>query len=391
MNPQSVSLPRPPRVTGSRWWLAALLVSALSGCKGEPQNPPSTPSSPSTPASGTDSSSTGSTPARAAPKAEALTPTLHDLGAEGQLPREVVMEFPRAVAPEDTQVRKGTVLRMSPDAPGTLSYRGASTLVFTPRAPLAFNTRYTATLEALELGDGTVLKPEKQGAWRHEFTTPGFAFLRLSPRQVDVGKGKIETDLIFSGPVDVANVRRLSSFTVDGKPVSDVKLRTQPEDPFTVTATLTGASLRPGAEVTFSLKAGLAAAGQGKTEPAPAGSGTFTLHVGKRLDFTNAYVQEGATGHFIEVRCRERNSGDAPSHAEGEEDYDYYGNQGTRCSLDEDSADASVHFNPPVKFSVSPSRWGFRILGDFKRGTYAMRIDAGAPWPRRAAPMAWRS
>ena len=27
---------------------------------------------------------------------------------------------------------------------------------------------------------------------------------------------------------------------------------------------------------------------------------------------------------------------------------------------------------------VSPSRWGFRVFGDFKRGTYAMRIDAGA-------------
>jgi len=386
MNPQSVSMPRPPRAGRSRWLLAALLVSALSGCKkDEPQGsqPPSPTTSPgaSTPGAPSSGAPTAGTPPaqRPTPPANALAPSIHEIGAEGMVPREVVLEFPRSVIPEGGQVRKGTVFTVSPNVPGSLSYRGASTLVFQTRGgAFAFKTPYTVTLESLELGDGTVVKPATPGAWSHTFTTPAFSFLRLSPRQVDVAKGKVEADLVFSGPVDVASMRRFISFSVDGKTVSDVKLRSQPSDPYSVTASLGGSSLRPGAEVRFTLKAGLAPTGA-KTDAAPAGEGSFTLHVGKRLDITNAYVQEGSTGHYIEVRCRELGGDAAPSAEEGEEDYDYYyGNRTERCSLDEDSAADTVHFNPPVKFSVSPSRWGFRILGDFKRGSYSMRIDAGA-------------
>ncbi|MFY0574243.1 hypothetical protein ACN28S_07705 [Cystobacter fuscus] len=369
MNPQSVPKPLPPRATRSRWLLAALLVSTLSACKkDEPQAPPPSTTSPTPgPAS----------PSSPAPTAQSLLPTLYELGPQGMLPREVVIEFPRAVRPEDQEVRKGTVVSIEPSVPGLLGFKGPSTLVFTPQKPLAFNTSYTVSLDALELQDGTVIKPPASGKWSRTFTTPAFAFLRLAPRQVDARKGKVEVDLVFSGPVDVANVRRLASFSVDGKALSDVKLRSQPNNPHTVTATLGGTSLRPGAEVGFSLKAGLLPSGS-KSAPAAAGSGSFTLHVGKRLDITNAYVQEGTTGHYIEVRCRERAGDDAPSEEEGEEEYYYYGNTGDRCSLDEDSAADTVHFSPPVAFSVSPSRWGFRILGDFKRGTYAMTIDAGA-------------
>ncbi|ATB37223.1 hypothetical protein CYFUS_002644 [Cystobacter fuscus] len=371
MNPQSVPKPLPSRAGRSRWLLAALLVSTLSACKkDEPQAPPpATSPTPGAPASGEAPPS--------APKAESLLPTLYELGPQGMLPREVVIEFPRAVRPDDQEVRKGTVVTVSPDAPGLLSFKGPSTLVFTPRKPLAFNTTYTVSLDALELQDGTVIKPPASGKWSRTFTTPIFAFLRLAPRQVDTRKGKVEVDLVFSGPVDLASVRRLSSFSVDGKALSDVKLRSQPNNPHTLTATLGGTSLHPGAEVRFSLKAGLLPAGS-KSDPAAAGSGSFTLFVGKRLDITNAYVQEGATGHYIEVRCRERAGDEEPSQEEGEEEYYYYGNTGDRCSLDEDSAADTIHFSPSVAFSVSPSRWGFRILGDFKRGTYAMTIDAGA-------------
>ncbi|MET0403592.1 MAG: MG2 domain-containing protein [Cystobacter sp.] len=380
MNPQSFPCSLPPRAAGWRWLLAALLLSALPSCKkDEPQAPPAeTPSTPAgTPGTPGAPASTPTAPQGSAPTADALLPTLYELGAQGMVPNEVVIEFPRAVRPEDWQVRKGTVVTVSPQAEGQLSFKGPSTLLFTPRRPFAFDTEYTVSLDAMELQDGTVVKPPAPGKWSRSFTTPAFSFLRLAPRQVDVRKGKVEVDLVFSGPVDVANVRRLASFTVDGKALSDVKLRSQPSHLQTITVTLGGASLRPGAQVGFSLKAGLSPSGA-KGAAAPAATGSFELYVGKRLDITNAYVQEGATGHYIEVRCREKAGEDDPSHDEGEGDYEYYGNSGERCSLDEDSAADTVHFSPPVAFSVSPSRWGFRILGDFKRGTYAMTLDAGA-------------
>jgi hypothetical protein len=102
------------------------------------------------------------------------------------VPRQVVLEFPRAVAPEDNEVRKGTVVTVTPEVPGSLSFRGGSTLVFTPRDSFGFKTDYTVSLDALELGDGTVVKPKAAGEWSRSFTTPAFSFLRLSPRQMDV-------------------------------------------------------------------------------------------------------------------------------------------------------------------------------------------------------------
>ncbi|QRO00373.1 hypothetical protein JRI60_15740 [Archangium violaceum] len=374
MGPRSVPIPKPPRAGRACWLLAALLVGALAGCKKDESK--STPQ-PSTPASTPGASASGPSTPSAPPSAESLAPVIRELGSEGMVPREVVLEFPRAVAPEDNEVRKGTVVTVTPDVPGSLTFRGGSTLVFTPRDSFAFKTDYTVSLDALELGDGTVVKPKASGEWSRTFTTPAFTFLRLSPRQMDVKKGKVETDLVFSGPVDIATVRRFAAFSVDGKALSDVKLRTLPTDRNTVVAALGGASLKPGSEVRFSLKPGLTSTVRnGGT--APAGEGSFKLLVGKRLDITNAYVQEGATGHYIEVRCREVDGDAARSEEEGEEDYDYYGGSGNRCSLDDDVAAEAIHFNPAVKLSVSPSRWGFRVFGDFKRGSYAMRIDAGA-------------
>ena len=373
MGPRSVPMQK-PRAGKASWLLAALLVGALAGCKKDESTSPVDPSNP-TPIPGATAS--GPSTPRAPPSAESLAPVIHELGPEGMVPNEVVLEFPRAVAPEGNEVRKGTAVTVTPDVPGTLSFRSPSTLVFTPREGFGFKTQYTVTLDALELGDGTVVKPQASGEWSRTFTTPAFAFLRLSPRQMDVRKGKVEADLVFSGPVDVAAVRRFATFSVDGKPLSDVKLRSHATDRHIATAALGDASLKPGAEVKFSLKQGLTAAGRHKGS-AGTGEGAFTLLVGKRLDITNAYVREGTTGHYVEVRCREVEGDAAPSSEEGEEEYEYYGNRSPRCSLDDDAAAEAIHFNPKVKFSVSPSRWGFRVFGDFKRGSYAMRIDAGA-------------
>jgi hypothetical protein len=367
-------MPLPSRSLKARWLLAALLVGALAGCKKDESK--STSDSPSTPTAGSPASG----PAETSPaplSAESVAPVIRELGFEGMVPREVVLEFPRAIAPESNEVKKGTVVTVSPDVPGSLSFRSPSTLVFTPRESFAFNTQYTVTLDALELADGSVVKPKASGEWTRSFTTPAFAFLRLSPRQMDVRKGKVEADLVFSGPVDVATVRRFASFSVNGKSLSDVKLRSHPTDRHIVTAALGGSSLKPGSEVRFTLKSGLSSVGRNPATAA-AGEGSFELLVGKRLDITNTYVQEGSTGHYVEVRCREVGGDEAPSEEEGEEDYEYYGNSGNRCSLDDDVAAESIHFNPAVKFSVSPSRWGFRVFGDFKRGSYSMRIDAGA-------------
>lgn len=364
----------------------ALTLTALAGCGGCQQKQPSAPPG-STPAasaganSGAKSSDTSppdtSPPSTssALPPASAVAPAIHALGPEGVLPKELVLEFPRSLFPEGSEPGQGTAYTLEPALPGRLSTRGTSTLVFTPARPFAPGTRYTFSLTALELPEGT-LKPPAQGAWSHSFSTPAFSFLRLAPREFNLRQGRIKVELLFSGPVELAAVRRLASFQVAGQPISEVKLATTSE-PHVLSATLVHPQLKPAATLRFQLKQGAAAAGSRDT--APAAQEQLELRGGKRLDITAAFVREGNTGHYLELRCSDAEA-EAPEPRQEDEEEHYYYDYGVdprRCMLEASEAADAIRFKPAATLSVSPTRRGFRIFGDFKRGTYSMRIAAG--------------
>ncbi|MBF5044858.1 hypothetical protein FGE12_20830 [Aggregicoccus sp. 17bor-14] len=344
--------------------LAVGATLALAACKGEkPSAPPSQPASP-----GAARPAPGEHPA---PAPEDLTPAIREQGPEGGLPTQVVLELPRAIAPANGKVGEGTRLVITPEVRGHLEFRGASTLVFTALQPLAFDTAYSVALSSLQVGDRVVSAPGTD-AWHYRFRTPAFAFQRLALQRVDLKGGKVEGELRFTGPVDFAQVRRLGVFEVGGEALTAVTYRDTPGRPSVVTVSLTGARLRAGATLRFRLREGLRPASAAGASPAPAAQDEVALRGGKRLQIYNAYVQEGPMGHYVEVACR---NVDDHGNEQGKTE-DEGAMRG--CSLGEEAAAEAVHFDPQVKFSVAPSRWGFRIFGDFKRGTYALRIDAGA-------------
>jgi len=372
MGSRSVVSQRAPHLS---WPLVALLVGAtLAGCKQEtPKQPTSAAASP---AAATDAGTT----ARAAvtpPPPESLTPIIRELSTEGVVPQGIVIEFPRAVSSGEGEVKKGTVVTVTPRVAGSLAWSSPSTLAFTPAgAGFGFDTKYTVALESLETEAG-VVKPPSEGAWSHRFTTPVFGFVRIAPRQLDLLKGRVEVDAVFSGPVDLNAVRSRSTFQVEGQPISDVKWRTVPTARNVLTAQLGHPRLKPGATLRFALREGLATPGDAKVT-APAGEGTFELRAGKRLDITRVTRGEGATGHYLEVSCRDVEANAPASPRESEEHDEYYWDHSNKgCTLDDGVAADAIHLTPPVKFSIVPSRRGFRIFGDFKRGSYSLRIDAG--------------
>ncbi|NMO14970.1 hypothetical protein HPC49_15965 [Pyxidicoccus fallax] len=387
MGSRSVITQRAPRASRARWLLAALWLGAtLSSCKKEepkPATPPAT-SEPATatptPVTGTETGTdAGTGTAFAPPTPESLTPVIRELATEESLPEAIVIEFQRPVMPNDGEVKKGTVVTVSPRVAGNLSWRSPSTLAFTPTAEgFDFETKYTVTLESLET-DGGVVRPPSEGAWSHRFTTSGFRFVRLAPKQLDLLKGRVEVDVAFSGPVDLNAVRGRGSFQVEGQPISDVKWRTVPNARDVLTAQLAHPRLKPGATVRFALQEGLAAAGRAKAT-APAADASFQLSAGKRLDITHVALREGATGHYLEVSCRDV-AADAPASPRESGEYDeyYWDDRNKGCTLDDSVAVDAIHLTPPVKVSIAPSRRGFRIFGDFKRGPATLRIDAGMP------------
>jgi alpha-2-macroglobulin len=378
MGPQSVVTPSPRRSARARWRVAVLVVgTALAACKEEPPGPtPPTPI-PGAPASssGPSSSQGSQSQARQEPvKPESYTPVIKELGPEGVVPGKVVFEFPRSVSYPENDGKK-TVIRFSPEVGGNMELHGGNTAIsFTPANGFALGTSYTVTLESVETPSGVVKAPS-EGAWSHSFTTPKLAFFRMAPAQIDTAKGQVAVELLFSGPVEASTVRKFANFQVDGKPLSDVKLTPHATQRHIVVAQLTSSQLRPGATVRFVLKPGLTSPKGGGT--AAAAEESFQLQGGKRLDITAVTVTEGNTGFYIEVSCRDSKMNAKPPPAEGEWDPYYYENENLGCMLDETVAAEAIHFTPPVKFSISPSRKGFRIFGDFKRGTYTLKIDAG--------------
>ncbi|MDC0714676.1 MG2 domain-containing protein [Stigmatella sp. ncwal1] len=380
MKPQSLKTPSLLRPARARWLVAALLVgTALAGCKKEegssPASPGATPSTPSTPSGAPVSGMpTPATPAGVEPpKPEAYTPNIREVGpAEGVVPSQLVFEFPRSVQYSSGDGTEGTVIRVNPVVAGNLEYyRNSSALSLTPGNGFELGTTYTVTVEAVETQVG-VVKPPQPGQWSYTFTTPAFAFLRMAPRQVDTEKGQATVDLVFSGPVDAAKARRYSTFQLDGKPLTSFKLSADPEHRHILTAQLSSPLLKPGARVEYGLKTGLTSLRGGGT--APVGQASFELLGGKRLDITQVSVEEGNTGFYLEVQCRDVEMNAPPSR-----EYDdwYYSNK-PGCVFDEDVAAEAIRFSPPVKFSLAPARRGFRIFGDFKRGKYTMKIAAGA-------------
>lgn len=385
MGSQSVVMTSPPRAWRAVGLFALLWVgSALTGCKkeGEPaaSTPPAVAEAPgATPpvASGQDA---GSAPAEVVVpiKPESLAPVIRTVGVEGSLPEGIVVELARSAKPEVNSALSKTAYSLRPAVPGHLGWTGGSTVTFNPQGKsFAFDTEYTFSLDALQTEAG-VVKPPSEGAWSYKFTTPKFRFLRMRPMQVEAQKNQALVDLEFTGPVDANSLRARASFQVGGETVSSVTWRAVPGFRNIVNTVVTHPGIKPGAQVRFVLTPGLSSSVESKAV-APEADASFTVLSIKRLDITSIKRDEGATGFFLEVSCRDVGMEEILS-PRVNDDYDsfYWDSRNRGCALDETSAESALSVSPPVKVSVVPSRRGFRIFGDFKRGTYTVRIADGA-------------
>jgi hypothetical protein len=375
-----------------RLLVTLLLATVPLGCtcKGSPSQPPAP-----TQASTSSTSDGGSAPSEPPLRAEELRPSFQPIAMEGELPERLVISFARDVV-EDEALRQplpaGTVLRIEPAVAGTSQFTDTATLVFTPEKSFDFETTYTVTLEAVETKEGVLRAPQPK-AWSHSFTTPRFALLRMVPSQLGQ-PGQVTADLLFSGAVKPEQVKTHASFKLDDQAATGVKFAAG-DRPNVVRTTLTSKPPIFNRKLHLSLKKGVpSASGQ---RNAVAATSTFTVPEGPRLAIARASLTEGASGFYIEVSCsdaassagagdtvyREDESEDSEESEEGSEEeeeeshYSYNPSRQSRCVLDEEAALAGIHFSPPVKFHLTPSRSGFRLLGDFKRGEYRMVIDAG--------------
>ncbi|TSC32632.1 alpha-2-macroglobulin [Corallococcus sp. Z5C101001] len=372
MSPQFVVPPKAPRAPRARWLLSALLVGALAaGCTQEPASPPPPAAPPAPTTAAAPVSSNAPLPVRA----ETLSPIIRELASENSLPAGVAIEFALPVRPHYERT-EGTAVTFTPEVAGSLRWTGPSSLLFTPSAGFTAGTTYVVSVDAVNTTAG-VIKPPSERDWRYGFTTYAFKFVQLVPTRMDLLKGSVELNVDFSGPVDLAAVRSLASFRVGDATLTDVKWSTRADTRTSLAVVLTHPKLKPAAVLQFSLREGLKLAGDSRVQ-APSASSVLALSGGKRMDITYVSAEEGANGHFLEVSCRDV-AADAPASPTTEDRWDsyYYDDDNRGCSLSDAVAQEAIRFTPKVKFTVAPSRRGFRIFGDFKRGPYTLSIAGG--------------
>ena len=311
---------------------------------------------------------------------EDLAPVIREVAEAGVGATKIVIELARPVFDQgqiDQAVGEGTVLRIEPPVDGELRFTSPTTLTFVPSVGFLPATRYQVELESLETAAG-VLEAPAAGRWVRIFTTPDFDFTRFSLASVDYPRRRAEVHLVFSGAVEAREVAERAKIVVigpDGRARSSPRVRYRPGPrPHTVLAQLSSDLIRGGGRLELALDAGVPSA-LGPQRLEGRWQGRVDLAMGPVARILASYRAEGSSGFYVQVICDD--SAVSARHYYWDRQQQEYYEVSTRCQLDEAAADFGIHFEPPVDFSLSPAGGGFRIFGDFQRGTYHMRIEAG--------------
>lgn len=364
-----------------------LLLCGLSACDKPSPAPDSEPAAPTVPSTSTPAPVEPREIAEVVPKADpesppqevltltALHPLIREESQEGLPPDRVVVEFSQAVVAGAKAKVGGTRLSFEPKIEGSLKFSGPSTLVFTPSQAWLPNTKYQVTLEALETRAGLV---KAQASYARVFKTPRFGLVRVDivgSAKEDGRRNRVDLELVFSGPVAAEAVKaRLNVHSEGGASITAHLKATNRKH--VVQARLHNHMFSRAIRLRVALARGLSMQGD-SNRVAAAAQHMVQVPQGKIMTIYASHIEEGSNGFFVRLVCTD----DAFSTKRM-----YYWDNITRnswrvsqrCILDEEDARDSLHFSPPLKYTLSPTRGGFRILGDFARGTYSMRIDADA-------------
>ena len=311
-------------------------------------------------------------PPRPAVTAKKMQPLIHELGAEHVVPQSIVIELATPIVDKEHigEVSAKSQLEITPETAGSLTYSAESELTFTPTRPFEFDTDYKVELQKVETRDG-VLEPSSGETWSYSFHTPKFEVLGWAPTAIETDKHKVTMEVTFSGTV-LPNVARAGmAFTIDGKPTTAVAML--PHRPSNVVAVqFTDARTQLGSKLGVTTSKTLASFTGTR---APSSSFEYVVSNDKTVSIKAAKLVEGANGFYLEVVCDDEA---APAgHRSYYEEEGYY-DLSQRCQLTDDAI-SKIKFTPAVKKAyITSGRAGFRVFGDFKRGTYSVKIEPGA-------------
>ncbi len=304
--------------------------------------------------------------------AEDLRPVLRAAGPLGVVPNLVSVDFFKEVQP-DAPVDATALTRFEvvPATPGTLKFTAPGRLEFVPENGFVPEIAYKVTLSSVETSRG-VVTPAKP--WVYEFRTPEFKLLGISNVALDTKSARKTADIVvrFSARVQVNALGDLASWDVGGTGIKNVKYYDVGSDN-AIGVKLESSQLAKDRTVRLKLAAGMP---YSESISAKAGVAETTLVDAPELKIVQVKLVEGASGFLLDVACTDGAVSQMSRYMW--DDNDDYVSLSQRCELKPEDAAEFIRFDPPVTFKVSAGKYGFRVQGDFTRGSYTMRIEPGA-------------
>ena len=344
------------------WFAPALLLFLLFACKAKGPTPKPAAAPPAKPAA----------PAAAAlPEkltAANLQPSFIVQGIPRRVPDEVVVRFAREVVDQTevgAEAGPDTVLKITPALEGRAVWRDRQSLVFTPKPAFPNNAGFRFELVQVKTPAG-VLRPEPGQAWEiASFTTPGFEVRGVELEKVDFKQNQAWVVLNWTGPVSLPSLTSHTHVYLADKALA--KFSFEPQTHWDqVLLKVAIPVLTESKRLKLVLDSGVTTQ-DGRSQTLFQSAHELTLTEPKRLRITEVQTQEGQNGWYLQVACED----EAVDRSKG------YNWQLNLCDLPPDAIRDYVQVNPPVALSTVAVRNGFRIFGDFKRGSYALLIEPG--------------
>ncbi len=303
--------------------------------------------------------------------AEALFPIVTPVGASGELPTRLDITFAVPVIDDGPRPVGGdTVVQIEPRVQGTLAFSNNNTLSFQPREGFNHGTEYKVSLVSVESTDGALQRAEP---WTATFKTPDFGFVSMSAPTSDLKSQMVEVELYFTGPVRPDDVGSYGSWEVGGRSLAGSATYAQGSSPNSVRAYLRQ-RVEDGTEIAFNLSAGMPSL----SGDASAGEATASQNLsrGEAAEIYDIRREEGPTGFHVSIACRDRAAPGGTRYYWSPRLRDSF-RVSRRCLPTDESAAKYIEINPKVKFTVAPGRYGFNIMGDFRRSSYTVRVLPG--------------
>lgn len=267
------------------------------------------------------------------------------------------VRFDRPVAKPDQVGQEAgaeTILVVSPPREGKVTWTAADELRFTP----ADSNPPTETLsfELVQVaGEKGAVRSPKPGAWRLTVDPDRLALTQTS-LDLDYPAGEGKLTLNFNLAPDLESLKQNLSLSLGDESLAAEVSKTSD---FGAAVIFKLPRLDRAATLKLRLADGTRTA-DGKAAAAAGTSREFELRP-PELIITNVEYQTGGSGYYFSVSCTDRSM---------PRDQSYL------CEIPDEEL-AKVKVTPGRNPSLAPDQNGFRIFGEFSRGTYAIEIPAG--------------